>query len=66
MQLTVNGEPRRLATSLSIEALLAELQLAGRRVAVELNGAIVPRSRHAAALLRDGDEVLIVQAIGGG
>ncbi|MFT4047924.1 MAG: sulfur carrier protein ThiS [Solimonas sp.] len=66
MQLTVNGEPRRLATSLSIEALLAELQLAGRRVAVEVNGTIVPRSRHATTLLQDGDEVLVVQAIGGG
>ncbi|WP_028009260.1 sulfur carrier protein ThiS [Solimonas flava] len=66
MQLTVNGEPRTLADALKIDELLAALQLGGKRVAVEVNGSIVPRSQHAGTALRDGDEVLIVQAIGGG
>lgn len=66
MQLTVNGEPRTLADALKIDELLAALQLGGKRVAVEVNGSIVPRSQHAATALRDGDQVLIVQAIGGG
>lgn len=66
MQLTVNGEPRTLADALNIDELLAALQLGGKRVAVEVNGSIVPRSQHAGTALRDGDEVLIVQAIGGG
>jgi sulfur carrier protein len=66
MQVTVNGEPRPLSAALKIDELLAELQLAGKRVAVEVNGSIVPRSRHAATALQDGDQVLIVQAIGGG
>ncbi|WP_020649348.1 sulfur carrier protein ThiS [Solimonas variicoloris] len=66
MQLTVNGEPRTLADALNIAELLAALQLGGKRVAVEVNGSIVPRSQHAATALRDGDQVLIVQAIGGG
>jgi sulfur carrier protein len=66
MQVTINGEARALTASRNIDELLAELQLGGKRVAVEVNGSIVPRSRHAATLLRDGDEILIVQAIGGG
>jgi sulfur carrier protein len=66
MQVTINGEARALAASRNIDELLAELQLGGKRVAVEVNGSIVPRSRHAATLLHDGDDILIVQAIGGG
>ena len=66
MQVTINGEPRAFAASLKIDELLAELQLGGKRVAVEVNGSIIPRSRHALTALRDGDQILIVQAIGGG
>ncbi|MEQ1437985.1 sulfur carrier protein ThiS [Fontimonas sp. SYSU GA230001] len=66
MQITVNGDIRRLDRPTTIADLLAELQLGERRVAVERNGEIVPRSRHAATPLADGDELLIVHAIGGG
>lgn len=66
MQVTVNGEALALTATLNITELLAQLQLAGKRVAVEVNGAIVPRSRHAQTTLSDGDQILIVQAIGGG
>lgn len=66
MQITVNGEARRLDSSITIADLLDALQLGERRIAVERNGEIVPRSRHAATPLVDGDEVLIVHAIGGG
>jgi sulfur carrier protein len=66
IQLSVNGEPRRLAADASVSELLAALELAGKRVAVERNGEIVPRSRYAHTALADGDRLEIVVAVGGG
>ena len=66
MTLTVNGDPRPLPAAGTLAALIAELQLGGKRVAVERNGEIVPRSRYADTLLAAGDRIEIVQAIGGG
>jgi sulfur carrier protein len=66
MRIQLNGEALELPEGQSVADLLARLDLAGRRVAVELNLDIVPRSQHAATLLRDGDRVEVVQAIGGG
>ena len=64
--LTVNGEPRRFEAPLKVEALLGELELAGKRVALERNGEIVPRSRFGEQWLADGDRIEIVVAVGGG
>lgn len=66
MHILLNGETRDLAEGSSVADLIASLDLAGRRVAVELNGEIAPRSRHADLTLRSGDRVEIVHAIGGG
>ncbi len=66
MQITVNGESRTLNQALNLVELLEQLHLGERRVAIQLNGDIVPRTRHAATTVADGDELLIVQAIGGG
>ena len=66
IQLSVNGQMRRLETGANIERLLGELELAGKRVAVERNGDIVPRSRYADTRLADGDTLEIVVAVGGG
>jgi len=66
MRIQLNGEPYDLADGQTIADLLACLDLAGRRVAVELNLDIVPRSLHAATALREGDRVEVVHAIGGG
>ncbi|EJC9818544.1 sulfur carrier protein ThiS [Pseudomonas aeruginosa] len=66
MQIQLNGEPFELPDAQSVADLLARLELGGRRVAVELNLDIVPRSRHASTALKDGDRVEIVHAIGGG
>ncbi len=66
MDITLNGEPRALAAPTTITQLLQAESLAERRVAVEVNGAIVPRSRHDAHSLADGDKVEIVHALGGG
>jgi sulfur carrier protein len=62
----VNGEPRRVAAGTTIATLLAQMDAAGRRVAVERNGAIVPKSQHAATRLADGDRLEVVIAVGGG
>lgn len=66
MQIQLNGEPRELAPATSILQLLEQLDLVGRRVAVELNLDIVPRSAHATIILQPGDRVEVVHAIGGG
>lgn len=66
IELTVNGERRQAAEHSSVASLLKELSLAERRVAVERNGEIVPKSRHAEQLLEPGDRIEIVHAIGGG
>jgi sulfur carrier protein len=66
MELVINGEPQRLETPLTVAALLVERGLAGKRVAVEKNGEIVAKSRHAETLLAAGDRIEIVVAVGGG
>jgi len=64
--IVVNGDPRPLPAPATVSALLAELGLAGRRIAIERNGEIVPRSRHEQELLEPGDRLEIVVAVGGG
>jgi sulfur carrier protein len=64
--LIVNGEARRFEKPLSCRELLRQLDLAGKRVALERNGEIVPRGRHAEEMLADGDKLEIVVAVGGG
>lgn len=66
IQLSVNGQLRQLEPGANVERLLDALELAGRRVAVEKNGVIVPRSRYADTRLADGDMLEIVVAVGGG
>lgn len=64
--ITVNGEPRRAAPGLTVAGLLAELELDPKRVAVERNLAIVPKSTYGAVRLADGDALEIVHFVGGG
>ncbi|MBV6289133.1 sulfur carrier protein ThiS [Pseudomonas aegrilactucae] len=66
MRIQLNGEPFEVADGETVAALLSRLDLAGRRVAVELNLGIVLRSQHNATALREGDQVEVVHAIGGG
>ncbi|MCL6689771.1 sulfur carrier protein ThiS [Pseudomonas sp. R3.Fl] len=66
MRIQLNGEPYELPDGQSVAHLLERLELGGRRVAVELNLDIVPRSQHAAIALKEGDQVEVVHAIGGG
>ncbi len=66
MNIQLNGEPRQLPQSLTVQQLLDLEQLTQRRVAVEVNGEIVTRSLHGSHVLADGDVVEIVHALGGG
>jgi sulfur carrier protein len=66
ISITLNGSPHPLSAPVSVGALLEHLGHAGRRVAVERNGEIVPRSRHHDTRVEDGDAVEIVVAVGGG
>jgi len=62
----INGETRTLPDELTIAEAIVHLGLTGKRIAVECNGEIVPRSQHALHHLREGDKVEIVAAVGGG
>jgi len=64
--LRLNGEPHSLPEPLSVAGLLAHLGVEARKVAVERNLEIVPRSRYAATWLASGDRLEIVHFIGGG
>ena len=66
MQVQLNGEATQLEDDLSVSQLIEHLGLAGRRIAVEVNEAIVPKSVHAETRLAEGDRVEVVHAIGGG
>ena len=66
MQILLNGEIREFPEPQSVSTLLAAAGYAQRRVAVEVNREIVPRSRHQEHRLAEGDRVEIIQAIGGG
>lgn len=66
MEIILNGERREVAAEASVFDLLEATGYAERRVAVEVNREIVPRSGHRSRALREGDRVEIVHAIGGG
>lgn len=66
MRLTVNGETREAPDSATLADLLAALGIDGRRVAVERNREIAPRSLWGETRLADGDRLEIVQFVGGG
>ncbi len=66
MKIIVNGREKNLGNTLTIAHLLADMGLADKRVAVEINLEVIPRSRYPQYQLQDNDRVEIVRAIGGG
>jgi thiamine biosynthesis protein ThiS len=66
VRLTINGEARTVQGALDIAGLIAALELDARKVAVERNLEIVPRSAYGATRIADGDRIEIVHFIGGG
>jgi sulfur carrier protein len=66
LAVSVNGRSREVPAGATLADLVRALDLEGKRIAVEVNGEVVPRSRHAATPLAAGDRVEIVGAVGGG
>lgn len=66
MTIKLNGDPHELQQPLSVSALLAQLEIDARRVAVELNLAVVKKAAYDSSVIKDGDEVEIVNFVGGG
>ncbi len=66
MKITVNGEDREISPGLSIKALIEDLKIDSRKIALERNLALVSRSQYEEALLSEGDRIEIVNFVGGG
>lgn len=66
MAIILNGKPYTCAEKITLEGLIELLDLREKRLAVEINLEIVPRSYYSRHILKDGDQVEIVHAIGGG
>ena len=66
MNIIVNGKARNVGESRSVADLLEQMQLTGKRLAVEINDEIIPRGEHTTHTLSDDDKIEIVHAIGGG
>jgi len=66
IEIVLNGAPQSLPANTTVAQLLERLGYAGKRLAVERNGEIVPKGRHAELVLVSGDRLEIVVAVGGG
>jgi len=66
LDLKINGEVRQFPAALTVTGLIDLLGYTGKRIAVERNGEIVPKSQHATTQLAAGDQLEIVVAVGGG
>ena len=66
LDIKINGEARQFSEALTVAGLIDRLGYAGKRIAVERNGEIVPKSQHATVMLASGDQLEIVVAVGGG
>jgi sulfur carrier protein len=66
ISVSINGTARDFAQAVSVAELIQDMGLGGKRVALERNGEIVPRSQFPQQMLTDGDKLEIVVAVGGG
>lgn len=67
MQIFVNGHPKQFQVEhMTIADLVSELNIVGKRIAVECNGEIVPKSQHEQFTIKEGDKLEVVGAVGGG
>ena len=66
MTITLNGDAREIPGPLSVSALLEQLEIDSRRVAVELNLTVVKKAAYDSLVIKEGDEVEIVNFVGGG
>ena len=65
-KITINGEPQRVPEECSVRALLEFMGMEGRRVAVARNRNVVPVSSFVSEIVKDGDRIEILEAVGGG
>ena len=66
IQLTINGQSQQFDAPINVAQLIDHLALHGKRIAIECNGEIVPRSRFSEQMLTHGDQLEVVVAVGGG
>lgn len=66
MQILVNGKTQKINEDSSVQSVLEQMHLQGKRIAVEVNQEIIPRAKHAEYQLAEGDRVEIIHAVGGG
>jgi len=66
IDVVINGQPRQLPDGTTVAAMIGELGLAGKPVAVERNREVVPRAQHATTVLASGDRIEVVAFVGGG
>jgi len=66
MKIFINGKQKSIVDDITVRSLLEQLGMGQQRVALEINREIVPRSLHAEHTFHEGDQVEIIQAIGGG
>ena len=66
IKLTINGQPHQFESSLNVTQLIEHLALHGKRIAIERNGEIIPRSQFSEQQLINGDQLEVVVAVGGG
>ncbi|HXW83465.1 MAG TPA: sulfur carrier protein ThiS [Candidatus Binataceae bacterium] len=66
ISITLNGEPHRLAAGISVSALIEQLKMRPARIAVELNGEVVPKARYTETMVREGDRLEVINFVGGG
>ena len=66
LEIKINGEARQFPEALTVAGLIERLGYTGKRIAVERNGEIVPKSQHGLTPLASGDALEVVVAVGGG
>ena len=66
IKITINGQPQQFESAMNVSQLIEHLALQGKRIAIERNGEIVPRSQFSEQQLIDGDQLEVVVAVGGG
>jgi sulfur carrier protein len=66
IELTINGQPQQFETALNVTQLIEHLALQNKRIAIECNGEIIPRSQFSEQQLINGDQLEVVVAVGGG
>jgi len=66
IKITINGQPQQFESAMNVTQLIEHLALQGKRIAIERNGEIVPRSQFSEQQLVNGDQLEVVVAVGGG